>query len=388
MANFCAHKTTLFTKSVFMEMTRLSAQYRAINLAQGFPDFPAPAGIKEAACKAITNNINQYAITWGAANFRQAIAEHTSRFYGVDIDPESQVTVTCGSTEGMFSSMIATLDPGHEVILFEPFYETYIPDAILCGAAPRFVSLYPPEWDFDPDELAAAFNGKTKAIIVNTPANPSGRVFTQKALEYIARLCLEHDVVAITDEIYEHIVYPGGQHVFLYGLPGMADRTISISGLSKTYSVTGWRLGYCIASPELTSAIRKVHDFVTVGAAAPLQAAGAVALRFEDQYYEDLMKMYLSKRDILLEALNEAGFKCFTPQGAYYIMTDISNFGFASDVEFVKHLVTNIGVGAVPGSSFYHRPEKGKQQVRFCFCKKDSTLNTAAHRLLDLKNHG
>lgn len=385
MADFSSAKAKKFTESVIREMTRLCVQHGAVNLSQGFPDFPAPQKIKDDACAAIQRDINQYAITWGSRNLRQAVAEHTKRFYGVDIDPERQVTVACGSTEAMFSAMMAVVDPGDEVIVFEPYYENYGPDAILCGAVPRYVSMRAPEWKFNPDELRAAFNDKTKALILNSPCNPTGKVFTRAEMELIAELCLQHNVVVITDEIYEHMVYPGHEHVFFYGLPGMADRTISIGGLSKTFSVTGWRIGYCIASPEITASIRKVHDFVSVGAAAPLQEAAAEALRYDDKYYTDLAAMYLGKRDLLVAGLEKAGFRCTVPEAAYYIMTDISGFGFPDDVTFVKHLITEVGVGAVPGSSFYSDRKKGAQQVRFCFCKKEETLHEALRRLEKLR---
>jgi aminotransferase len=380
-----SQKTDRFTESVIREMTRLAMEYDAINLAQGFPDFPAPEEIKRAAIAAIDADINQYAITWGARTLREAIAEKVRWSLGLEVDPEREITVTCGSTEAMIASMMAVLDPGDEVIIFEPFYENYGPDAILAHAQPRYVSLYPPEWRFDPDELRAAFTPRTKAIVLNTPNNPTGKVFTREELEVIAALCQEWDVIAITDEIYEHILYDGAQHIALATLPGMRERTITVNGLSKTYSVTGWRIGYALAPPEITSAIRKVHDFLTVGAAAPLQEAGAVALRLPRSYYERLAAEYAARRDRLLRALEAAGFGVYKPRGAYYIMTDISRFGFADDVSFAQYLVREIGVAVVPGSSFYERPEKGRQQVRFCFCKTEATLDAAAERLLRLR---
>jgi len=378
-------KTDRFTESVIREMTRLAMQYDAINLAQGFPDFPAPEEIKQAAIEAIRADINQYAITWGSASFREAIAEKVRWSLGLDVDPETEITVTCGSTEAMIASLMAVLNPGDEVIIFEPFYENYGPDAILADARPRYVSLYPPEWRFDPDELRAAFTARTKAIIINTPNNPTGKVFTREELELIAALCQQWDVIAITDEIYEHILYDGAEHIAIATLEGMRERTITINSLSKTYSVTGWRIGYAIAPPELTAAIRKVHDFLTVGAAAPLQEAGAVALRLPRSYYEQLAAEYAARRDKLLGALKAAGFGVYVPRGAYYIMTDISRFGFEDDVTFAHYLVREIGVAVVPGSSFYENPEKGRQQVRFCFCKTEATLEAARERLLRLR---
>lgn len=380
-----SRKTDRFTESVIREMTRLAMEYDAINLAQGFTDFPAPEEIKRAAIEAIRADINQYAITWGARAFREAIAEKVRWYLGLEVDPEREITVTCGSTEAMIASMLAVVDPGDEVIIFEPFYENYGPDAILAEARPRYVPLYPPDWHFDPDELRAAFTPRTKAIVINTPNNPTGKVFTREELELIAALCHEWDVIAITDEIYEHILYDGAEHIAIATLPGMRERTITINGLSKTYSVTGWRIGYAIAPPELTAAIRKVHDFLTVGAAAPLQEAGAVALRLPRSYYERLAAEYAARRDRLLRALEAAGFGVYKPRGAYYIMTDISRFGFEDDVTFAQYLVREIGVAVVPGSSFYENPEKGRQQVRFCFCKTEATLEAAAERLLRLR---
>lgn len=380
-----SRKTERFTESVIREMTRLAMEYDAINLAQGFPDFPAPEEIKQAAIEAIRADINQYAITWGARAFREAIAEKVRWYLGLEVDPEREITVTCGSTEAMIASMMAIVDPGDEVIIFEPFYENYGPDAILVEARPRYVPLYPPDWCFDPDELRAAFTPRTKAIVINTPNNPTGKVFTREELEQIAALCQEWDVIAITDEIYEHILYDGAEHIAIATLPGMRERTITINGLSKTYSVTGWRVGYAIAPPEITSAIRKVHDFLTVGAAAPLQEAGAIALRLPRSYYEQLAAEYTARRDRLLRALEAAGFGVYKPRGAYYIMTDISRFGFEDDVTFAHYLVREIGVAVVPGSSFYEDPERGRQQVRFCFCKTEATLDAAAERLLRLR---
>ena len=381
MKNHVADKLAGFTESVIRDMTRQALLHGAVNLSQGFPDFPAPAELKQAACDAINADFNQYPITWGTKNFRQAIAENTKRMLGMDIDPDREIVVTCGSTEAMIATMLGTLNPDDEVIIFEPYYENYNPDSIMAQAKPRYVTLHAPDWTFDPDELRAAFNPKTKAIIITTPHNPTGKVFTEKELRLIADLCIEFDCLAFTDEIYEHIVYPGARHIAMATLDGMRDRTVTINSLSKTYSVTGWRVGYAIASPVLIDGIRKVHDFLTVGAATPLQEAGVLALNFPPSYYEELKSKYLERRNYLLGVLEEAGFKCFKPEGAYYIMTDISDFGFSSDVEFAKYLVKDVGVAVVPGSSFYREPSFGKHQVRFCFCKKDETLQAAAEKL-------
>ncbi|MFY9804720.1 MAG: aminotransferase class I/II-fold pyridoxal phosphate-dependent enzyme [Candidatus Acidiferrales bacterium] len=377
-------KAAQFTESVIREMTRLALQHKAVNLSQGFPDFPAPAEIKRAAQEAIAADINQYAITWGAKSLRNAIADKFSRTTGMAIDPEREITVCCGSTEAMISAMMAIINPGDEVVVFEPFYENYGPDAILSGATPRYVKLHPPHWNFDPRELAAAFGPNTKAIILNTPNNPTGKVFGRAELEQIRDLCIAHNAFAITDEIYEHMLYDGARHISMATLDGMRDRTITINALSKTYSVTGWRVGWAIASPEVTSAIRKVHDFLTVGAAAPLQEAGAIALQFPQEYYTALAADYAQRRERLLGILAGAGFHCFKPSGAYYIMTDISNFGFPDDVAFAKYLVTEIGVAAVPGSSFYRNPADGRTHLRFTFCKTEKTFQAAAERLTKL----
>jgi aminotransferase len=374
-------KATQFTESVIREMTRLNDLYNAVNLSQGFPDFPAPAAIKNAACEAIQADVNQYAVTWGARPLREAVAREFTRRYGLPVVPDEQVTICCGSTEAMMSTMMAIIDPGDEVIVFEPFYENYGPDAILSGATPRYVTLHEPDWSFDPDELAAAFNNRTKAIILNTPNNPTGKVFSRAELETIAALCRKWDAIAISDEIYEHIIYDGHAHVPIATIEGMAERTVTINGLSKTYSVTGWRVGWTISPASLTGAIRKVHDFLTVGAAAPLQEAGAIALSLPDQYYLDMAVNYRKRRDVLLDILERHHFTCFKPYGAYYIMTDISVFGFPNDVEFARYLVKEVGVAAVPGSSFYKDPSKGRTKLRFCYCKRDETLTEADRRL-------
>ena len=380
-----SQKTAQFTESVIREMTRLSNKHGAVNLSQGFPDFAAPDAVKTAARDAIAADINQYAVTWGASPLRAAVAREFTRRYGVAVDPDTQVTVCCGSTEAMMSTMLATVDPGDEVVVFEPFYENYGPDAILSGAVPRYVTLHEPDWTFDPDALAAAFNDRTRAIIINSPNNPTGKVFTRAELTTIAELCQRWDVLAITDEIYEHIIYDGCQHVPMAAIEGMADRTVTLNSLSKTYSVTGWRVGWAIAPPGLTGAIRKVHDFLTVGAAAPLQEAGAAALSMPEAYYTELAVGYRRRRDMLLALLEPRGFVCFKPNGAYYIMTDIDGFGFADDVEFARYLVTEVGVAVVPGSSFYHDPALGRTQVRFTFCKRDETIQEAGRRLAAMR---
>jgi aminotransferase len=362
-------------------MTRLILLHHphdGINLAQGFPDFAAPSELKDAACAAIQEDINQYAITWGSKEFRDGIAEKTQHFLGVSIDPETEITVCCGATEGMISTMLAVLNPGDEVVIFEPFYENYGPDCILSGATPRFVPLRPPDWSFDPDELRAAFTDRTRAIVVNTPNNPTGKVFTREELELIVALCERHDCLVITDEIYEHMTYDGFEHVSPITLPAARERSVVINGLSKTYSVTGWRVGYVIAPPHITSSIRKVHDFLTVGAAAPLQAAGARAMRLPDRYYSDLAAAYVERRDYIVGALQSAGFRPYTPHGAYYVMCDISAFGVPSDVEFARFLVQDVGIAVVPGSSFYSQPRSGTHQVRFAFPKRMETLERAS----------
>jgi aspartate/methionine/tyrosine aminotransferase len=376
-------KAAQFTESVIREMTRLAHRHQAVNLSQGFPDFAAPAAIKDAACQAILADINQYAVTWGARPLREAIASAFSRRYGVPVVADEQVTVCCGSTEAMMATLLATVDPGDEVIVFEPFYENYGPDAIVSGAVPRYVTLREPDWAFDPAELAAAFNERTRAIIINTPNNPTGKIFLRAELEAIAALCRQWDVLAITDEIYEHIVYDGHAHVPMATIDGMADRTVTINGLSKTFSVTGWRIGWTISPPSVTGAIRKLHDFLTVGAPAPLQEAGAAALALPDSYYVDLASGYVRRRDMLLEILERHGFTCYTPSGAYYIMTDIASFGFDDDVAFARHLVEHVGVAAVPGSSFYRDAARGRTKVRFCFSKRDETMQEADRRMTE-----
>ena len=377
-------KAAQFTESVIREMTRLAHRHNAVNLSQGFPDFPAPEGVKEAAIAAIRDDINQYAVTWGARELREAVAAQFTRRYGVPVVADEQVTVCCGSTETMMATLLATVDAGDEVIVFEPFYENYGPDAIVSGAVPRYVTLHEPDWSFDPDELTAAFGPRTRAIIINSPNNPTGKVFSRAELTTIARLCQQWDVLAITDEIYEHIVYDGHTHVPMAAIDGMADRTVTINGLSKTFSVTGWRVGWAISPPSVTGAIRKLHDFLTVGAPAPLQQAGAAALALPDSYYTELATDYCRRRDMLVEILTRHRFHCFVPDGAYYVMTDITAFGFPDDVEFAKHLVEHVGVAAVPGSSFYRDGVRGRTKLRFCFSKRDETMIEADRRMAKL----
>ena len=360
-------------------------RHGAVNLAQGFPDFAAPEFVKAAAIEGITGDINQYANTWGAAKLRKAIAEKYRATYGLDYDPEAEITVCCGATEGMIASLMATTNPGDEIVLFEPFYENYRPDALLCGAVSRLVKLRPPHWTFDPAELRAAFSSRTKAIIVNSPNNPTGRVITREELFTIAALAQEFDTLVLTDDIYEHILYDGARHVPMATLPGMRERTLMVNSMSKTYSVTGWRIGWVMAPVGIADGVRKVHDFLTVGAAAPLQEAGAVALNSPQSYYDDLARTYSAKRDLLLGQLQAAGLRCYRPQGAYYILCDISEFGFPDDIAFTQHLIENVGVACVPGSSFFSDREAGKQLVRFCFCKREETLLEAGLRLQRLR---
>ncbi len=377
-----ASRTAVFSESVIREMTRLAFEHGAINLAQGFPDFPAPDFVKQAAIDAIQTDVNQYAITWGDARLRAAIAAKTARHYGLEVDPEREVTVTCGATEAMMATLLAFVEEGDEVIVFEPFYENYVPDAAMSGATLKFVTLRGLDFVFDADELRAAFGPRTKAIIVNSPNNPSGKVFDRGELEQIAALCQEFDCLCFTDEIYEHILFDEAEHVPMATLPGMYERTVTISGLSKTFSVTGWRLGYVVAPPHLSEAVRKVHDFLTVGAPAPLQQAAAVALEQGESYYPQLRAMYEGKRDRLVIALREAGFRCHQPEGAYYVMADFGDLGFAGDdTAFALHLTEQVGVAPVPGSSFYHDEAAGSRFVRFTFSKSDETMAEAGRRL-------
>ncbi|HTJ23736.1 MAG TPA: aminotransferase class I/II-fold pyridoxal phosphate-dependent enzyme [Gemmatimonadaceae bacterium] len=379
-----ARRTGTFTESVIREMTRIASMHNAVNLAQGFPDFPMPDAMKQAACTAINGDINQYAVTWGAPVLRQAIAEKYRRWYGMEVDPDRNVTVTCGATEAMASVFMALMDAGDEVIVPEPFYENYGPDAILAGANPVFVPFERPNWTLDPDRLRRTFNSRTKAIIVNTPHNPTGRVLSRDEMSLIAELCIEHDAWAITDGPYEHMVYSGHHHE-IATWPGMRERTITISSLSKTYSCTGWRIGWIIAPPAQTDPIRKVHDFLTVGAPAPLQAAAAVGFAFDAEYYNQFAAHYKDRRDFLCAVLKEQGFEFAMPEGAYFVLADFSPLSDFDDVTFAKWMTQEIGVATVPGSSFYSRKEDGRNFVRFAFCKKQETLENAAERLSMLR---
>ncbi len=374
-------KATSFTESVIREMTRLSDLHGAINLGQGFPDFAAPQAVKDAAMRAIAEDHNQYPVTWGVPAFREAIAAKYARDYGMVVDPETEICVTCGSTEAMIATMLGVLDPGDEVVIFEPFYENYRPDSILSGAVPKLVTLHAPDWTFDEADLRGAFSDRTRAIVINSPNNPTGKVFTRDELSLIAQLCLEHDAIAVTDEIYEHITYDGTQHVPMATLDGMADRTVTISALSKTYAVTGWRVGWAIASPPLMAGIRPVHDFMTVAAAAPLQIAGVAALGLPPSYYDEMVAGYAERRDVMMAILAEAGFEAATPAGAYYVMADCSHLGLGDDVAVATTMVREVGVASVPGSSFFADPTEGAHLVRFAFCKTIETLQEAGGRL-------
>jgi aspartate/methionine/tyrosine aminotransferase len=381
-----AQRVSYFSESVIRETSRMAARFNAINLGQGMPDFETSQELKDAACKAIQDGYNQYAVTWGIAPLRQAIAEKMRKFNHLPwVDADEHITVCCGATECMMATMLALINPGDEVVIFQPFYENYGPDALLTGAQPKWVNLKPPHWSFDPDELKAAFTSKTKAIIINTPNNPTGKVFTREELQLIADLCIKHNAIALSDEIYEYIQYTDRPHISIASLPGMAERTVTISGLSKTFSVTGWRLGYCVSPSSVTSGIRKAHDFLTVGAPHPLQVAGAVAMGFDDAYYQKLRTDYHRRRELFLPYLKEAGFEFDVPEGAYYVMTDFKPLGGTNDVEFVRQMIETVGVAGVPGSSFYNPKELGRTKVRFMFAKKDETLHAAGQRLLKLK---
>lgn len=394
-----SHRAASFQESVIREMTRLHAIYGGVNLAQGYPDFDPPAEIIEAACRALREGYNQYAITWGTPRLREAIARRTTEFNRIPADPAENVTVCCGATETMIATLMAVCNPGDEVVVFTPYYENYGPDAILSGASPVYVRLYPPDtrtrthphtqtegWRFDPEELAAAFSDRTRAIIVNTPHNPTGHVFTRAELETIAELCQRHDCLAITDEIYEHILYDGREHVSIGSLDGMRERTVTISGASKTFSVTGWRLGWAVAPREISTGIRRVHDFLTVGAPHPLQEAAVAALELPQRYYHDLVEKYTRRRDRTLAMIRATGLRPYVPQGAYYTLADISGFGYPNDVAMTMHLIKEIGVAVVPGSSFYPAGwDAGEQLIRFAFPKRDETLAEAERRLAQLR---
>jgi aspartate/methionine/tyrosine aminotransferase len=384
LRKLASNKADQFQESVIREMSRLAARYKATNLAQGLPDFPCPEELKYAAKDALFDDVNQYAITWGDKPLRDALAEKTAKSFGYKVDPETQITVTCGATEAMVATMLALVDVDDEVIVFEPFYENYGPDAIICGGKPRYVSMHPPDWSFDMKELEKAFNDKTRAIILNTPHNPTGKVFNREELTEIARLCQKWGVLALTDEIYEHILYDGVEHIPMASLPGMENLTVTLNSLSKTYSVTGWRVGWAIAPADLTLPIRKVHDFLTVGSPAPLQRAGVTAIQMGQQYYDLLAAEYALKRAYMLETLDMVGIKYFKPQGAYYAFCDISEFGYGSDMAFTEHLVKEIGVAVVPGASFFGPSELAKNYVRFCFSRRPETLTAAREKLLKL----
>ncbi|HEY5087929.1 MAG TPA: aminotransferase class I/II-fold pyridoxal phosphate-dependent enzyme [Gemmatimonadaceae bacterium] len=376
-----ALRTTTFSESVIREMTRVAHRTGAVNLAQGFPDFPMPAPMKDAACAAILGDVNQYAITWGSPALRVAIAEKYRRWYNMVVDPDTEITVTCGATEAMAATFMALVDPGDEVIILEPLYENYGPDAVLAGAKPVFVPLLAPDWSLDIERLAASITPRTRALVLNTPHNPTGKVFSRAETSAIAELAQRHNFLVFTDEIYEHLVYAGHHHP-IATWPGMRDRTVTISGLSKTFSCTGWRLGYTIAPPALSGAIRKVHDFLTVGAPAPLQAAAAVGMAFDADYYNHLQRAYKQRRDVMMNGLAKSGFSCSAPDGAYYVLADFSAIDSArNDREFAVWLAETIGVATVPGSGFYGDPTRGTSCVRFAFCKTFETLGRAAERL-------
>jgi aspartate/methionine/tyrosine aminotransferase len=379
-----SYRTSKFGESVIRSMTRLANECGAINLSQGYPDFDPPEVVLQAAERAARMGPHQYAVTWGAPNFRAALARKQSRFMGMEIDPQENIVVTCGSTEAMMVAMMTACNPGDKVIVFSPFYENYAADAILCGAEPIHVMLHPPDFIFDPDEIRRAFEEKPKALVLCNPANPSGKVFTREELLFIANLAEDHDIFVLTDEVYEHIVYEPHQHTYFASLPGMFDRTICCSSLSKTYSMTGWRLGYVIGSQTVINEARKVHDFLTVGAAAPLQEAAVTALELPDSYYKELQALYTKKRATFLQYLDQAGLEYSKPQGAYYVMVDISAFGWKSDVAFCEWMAREVGVAAVPGSSFFHEPVNNL--IRLHFAKRSETLAAAGERLLTLRS--
>ena len=376
-------RTETFTDSVIRRMTRIANQYNAINLSQGFPDFDPPKEILNRLEQVAHEDFNQYAITWGAQNFRDALAKKQSKYMNLDLDSNKNIVVTCGSTEAMMAAMMSVCDPNDKVIVFSPFYENYGADTILCGADPIYVPLHPPVFNFDKEELENAFQQNPKALILCNPSNPCGKVFSKEELEYIASLAVKYDTYVITDEVYEHIVYAPYKHTYFASLPGMFERTISCSSLSKTYSITGWRLGYCIAPENIIEQIKKVHDFLTVGAAAPLQEAAIVGLEFKDDYYDELQKLYTHKKDLFINGLKELNIPHTEPQGAYYVMVDISEFGYDSDLDFCVDLIKNVGVAAVPGSSFFKEEEN--RYIRFHFAKKDETLLAALDRLKDMR---
>ena len=378
-----SERTSRFTDSVIRRMTRISHRYGAVNLSQGFPDFDPPKALLDRMAETAGEDVHQYSITWGAQNLREALAQKQSRFMGMEIDPEEELVITCGSTEAMMAAMMTVVDPGDTVAIFSPFYENYGADTILSGAVPVYIPLVPPEYRYDPEVLEEAFRRGAKALVLCNPSNPCGKVFTREELQEIAEIVKRYDAYVITDEVYEHIVYEPYEHVYMASLPGMRERTICCSSLSKTYSITGWRLGYTIAPPEITDRIRKVHDFLTVGAAAPLQEAVIAGLRFGDEYYRELQRIYTAKRDLFLRGMDEIGLVHNTPQGAYYVMMDISEFGYADDLKFCEDLAEKVGVGAVPGSSFFREPVN--HLIRFHFAKRDDTLREALNRLSEIR---
>jgi len=383
--SYMARRVRNFGASIFYEMTALANQHQAVNLGQGFPDFPCPDFLKQAAVAAIQQDINQYPPSNGRARLRESIARKMASHYGFVLDPETEVTVTHGATEAIFASILGLVDPGDEVILFEPYYDSYVPSVEIAGGIPRYYTFRPPDWSLDVDRLAALFSAKTKLLVLNTPHNPTGKVFTEDELRAVAELCQAHDVIAVVDEVYEHIIYDDARHVPLAVLPGMAERTVTISSLGKTFSVTGWKVGWAIASPELTAAVFRGHQFIVFAGVAPMQEAAATALLSSDEYYRELAAMYQSKRDFLLAALRAAGLQPIIPRGTYFMMVDISDLDFSDDVAFCRYLTTQIGVAAIPPSAFYHDPADGSKLARFAFCKSQSTLEAAAERLQKLK---
>jgi len=383
--SYMARRVRNFGASVFYEMTALANQHQAVNLGQGFPDFPCPDFLKQAAVAAIQQDINQYPPSNGRARLRESIARKMASHYGFVLDPETEVTVTHGATEAIFASILGLVDPGDEVILFEPYYDSYVPSVEIAGGIPRYYTFRPPDWSLDVDRLAALFSARTKLLVLNTPHNPTGKVFNEDELRAVAELCQAHDVIAVVDEVYEHIIYDDARHLPLAVLPGMAERTVTISSLGKTFSVTGWKVGWAIASPELTAAVFRGHQFIIFAGVAPMQEAAATALFSSDEYYRELAAMYQSKRDFLLAALRAAGLQPIIPRGTYFMMVDISDLDFSDDVAFCRYLTTQIGVAAIPPSAFYHDPADGSQLARFAFCKSQSTLEAAAERLQKLK---
>jgi N-succinyldiaminopimelate aminotransferase len=383
--SYMAQRVAGFGTTIFTEMTALANQHQAINLGQGFPDFAAPAFMKEAAVSAIEADINQYAPANGRPRLRHAIAQKMSHFYNLEADPDTEITILHGATEAIFATILGLVDPGDEVIVFEPFYDSYVPAIQMAGGLPRFYTLRPPQWQIDAAELAALFSHKTKLIIINTPHNPTGKVFSQTELVLIAHLCQQHDVLALSDEVYEHIVFDSHTHKTVGSVPGMAQRTVLVSSLGKTFSVTGWKIGWAVAPPELTRAIFRAHQFITFCGAAPLQEAAVAAVSQPQSFYTDLTAFYTRKRDFLLDALKSAGLTPIVPSGTYFVMVDISRLGFANDVAFCRYLTSEIGVAAIPPSAFYHTLADGSGLARFAFCKKEKTLAEAAKRLQRLK---